>query len=239
MARQTKTGKAAGKAESMASGGNTTKAGSKAKQANKAGSIPADRPVTEPDIMPVDGPGNNAAMPAHQKRRGRPKGSKNKTIRTRPEQQPITDPGDNTKFLNHDLRLLSLPDIDMNNEQAVFDRIKQYFAICSEDDIKPTIESLALSFGLSRFILFDIMNGRNKSRVTNPDSIHTLKKAYNTITSYYAHMMNCGKINPVAGIFLMKNNYGYKDTSEHVITATTEQDPSVSDITERAGLLTE
>ena len=62
---------------------------------------------------------------------------------------------------------------------------------------------------------------------------------YDIITSYYAHMMNNGKINPVAGIFMMKNNLGYKDTSEHVITANTEQDPSLSDITERAGLLTD
>ena len=226
MARQAKTSKAG----SIASGGNTAKAGSKAgsmaKQASKAGSFPADMLATEPDK-------------AVQRKRGRPKGSKNKVIRTRPDYQPLTQPGDNTKFISHDMKIVSLPAFDLNNPQAVEQRIKDYFFICSEDDIKPTVESLALAFGFSRFTLFDILNGRNKSRITNRDSILTLKKAYDMISSYYAHMMNNGKINPVAGIFMMKNNLGYKDTSEHVITANTEQDPSLSDITERAGLLTD
>ena len=30
--------------------------------------------------------------------------------------------------------------------------------------------------------------------------------------------MNSGKINPVSGIFLGKNNYGYQDKTEYVVT---------------------
>ena len=136
----------------------------------------------------------------------------------------------------HDLRLSSLPAVDMENPSQIQQRITEYFRICSEDDVKPSMASLALSFGFSRFTLFDLLNGRNKS-VINQQSILTLKKAYDSINSYYEHLMNNGKINPVAGIFLMKNNMGYKDTTDYVIQAKQETDDNISDITSRAGLL--
>jgi hypothetical protein len=35
--------------------------------------------------------------------------------------------------------------------------------------------------------------------------------------------MQNGKINPVSGIFLAKNNYGYSDKQEYVVTPNTPQ----------------
>lgn len=40
--------------------------------------------------------------------------------------------------------------------------------------------------------------------------------------------MNSGKVNPVAGIFLGKNNYGYQDKTEYVLTPNTNQDDNYS-----------
>jgi hypothetical protein len=37
-----------------------------------------------------------------------------------------------------------------------------------------------------------------------------------------------GKLNPVAGIFLAKNNYGYKDQNEYVLTPNKRDDSPVS-----------
>ena len=177
-----------------------------------------------------------------QKKRGRPKGSKNSVKTKRPdrsvERSVQTEPGENTKYLLHDMKLSDLPDININDDQAVSIRIKEYFAICAADDVKPSVASLALSFGISRFTLFDYVSGRNKT-ITNNRSILAIKKAYENINSYYEHMMNNGKINPVAGIFLMKNNYGYQDTTQHIIQAANDNPIALSDITERAGLLEE
>ena len=189
--------------------------------------------------LPEDPAYASGSLPVEQRKRGRPKGSKNKNKIIRQDRQVITNPGENTKYISHDLKLLSLPQIDMNNPKEMEQRITDYFSICSEDDIKPTVESFALSLGISRFTLFDIMNGRNKSRITNHAAILSMKKAYDMISSYYAHMMNNGRINPIAGIFLMKNNYGYKDTTEHVVTTDSNQDPTIDDIGNRAGLLTD
>ena len=187
---------------------------------------------------------DNASIPAAKdpdinnpvkRKRGRPKGSGGNK---RPDRSEQAAPGENNKFLSHDMKIYSLPKIDINNPDSVQSRIKEYFAICTEDDIKPTVESLALAFSVSRFTLFDYINGRNHT-IKNPESILTLKTAYDIINSYYAHMMNNGKINPVAGIFLMKNNYGYKDTTDYVINANTDNNIGLPDITTRAGLLDE
>ena len=52
-------------------------------------------------------------------------------------------------------------------------------------------------------------------------------------------MMNTGKINPVSGIFLMKNNMGYKDTTDYIIATNDNNHPALQDIVDRAGLLTD
>ena len=47
--------------------------------------------------------------------------------------------------------------------------------------------------------------------------------------------MNSGKINPVSGIFLGKNNFGYQDKTEYVLTpnTNTDNDYSADEIRER------
>ena len=86
--------------------------------------------------------------------------------------------------------------------------------------------------------MFNWLTGKTQT-LSNKESFDTFKKAYDQINSYYEHMLNNGKINPVSGIFLLKNNYGYQDTTQHIIQASTEQALSLPDITTRAGLLEE
>lgn len=49
-------------------------------------------------------------------------------------------------------------------------------------------------------------------------SRHLIKKAYQNLNAQMENYMQNGKINPVAGIFLMKNNMGYQDKQEVVLT---------------------
>ena len=168
------------------------------------------------------------------KHRGRPKGTKNTSIRY--DHAIHTEPGENTKFLTHDIKLAYLPHIDVNSLDDVNERIKLYFQVCADDDIKPSIASLALAFNTSRFVLYDWINGRNET-IKNAECVHAIKNAYNLINSYYEHCMNNGKINPVAGIFLMKNNMGYKDNTEHTISVNQDNNVTDSDIYNRAALV--
>lgn len=202
-----------------------------------AAKMPAKtRAKTTNDNLPVQ-PVADLQQP---KKRGRPKGSKNSVKRIsppRPQQTIQAEPGENTKYILHDMKLSALPAIDINNPEQMQQRITDYFTICSEDDIKPSVASLGLAFGVSRITLFKWVNGQAPQALANNDSRNTLKRAYDSINSYYEHMMNNGRINPVAGIFLMKNNMGYKDTTDYIITANTDNQSTIEDITNRAGLL--
>lgn len=213
------------------------------KPGKKPGRKPGTKPAAKPDKAGSVITGNQSgsvdnagSVPA--RKRGRPKGSKNKSKNKRPDFDVLTEPGENTKYLTHDLKLMHFPAIDINNPEQVKQRIDDYISLCAVDDMKPSIASLALSFGMSRYVLFDTLNGRN-NRIQNIESLRTLKTAYDIINSYYEHLMNNGKINPVAGIFMMKNNLGYRDQTDYTITANNEQQLSLNDITNRANLLDE
>ena len=44
----------------------------------------------------------------------------------------------------------------------------------------------------------------------------------------WENYMQNGKINPVSGIFLGKNNFGYQDKTEYVVTPNTNSDSDYS-----------
>ena len=44
----------------------------------------------------------------------------------------------------------------------------------------------------------------------------------------WENYMQNGKINPVSGIFLGKNNFGYQDKTEYVLTPNTQTDADYS-----------
>jgi hypothetical protein len=52
----------------------------------------------------------------------------------------------------------------------------------------------------------------------NPDVSDTLKKTMQLLDLQMVDYMQNGQINPVSGIFLMKNNFGYADKQEVVVT---------------------
>lgn len=205
---------------------------SAAKRGRKAGSK-----TKNPEAVNLDNNHPVSALPV--RKRGRPKGSgkgRGSLPGSRPDRGIQANKGDNTRFLTHDLKLMSLPAVDMEDPSAIHNRIHEYFSICAEDDIKPSVESFALSLHASRFDIFNWLNGRSRV-IKNQESILAIKSAYDTINSYYAHMIQNGKINPIAAIFLMKNNLGYKDTTDYVISAGNEQTENIDNIAEKAGLL--
>lgn len=53
-------------------------------------------------------------------------------------------------------------------------------------------------------------------------------KAYFLLENLWENYMQSGKVNPVAGIFLGKNNYGYQDKTEYVLTPNQQNDNDYS-----------
>lgn len=134
----------------------------------------------------------------------------------RPNQQPQTEPGDNRKYIRHTLSIAELPKIDIKDASQVELRINEYFSICDNNDMKPSVAGLALALGIERSYLWKIRTGQVESY---PSEVrYTLKRAVTTINSMMEDYMQNGKINPVSGIFLMKNNMDYSDKQEVVVT---------------------
>lgn len=143
---------------------------------------------------------------ATKQKQKRPEKSKQMSVQT--------NPGDNTKYLNHNLQIATLPSIDTADEKQVEKRIYEYFQICADNDMKPSMAGMALAIGVSRNTLWEWSVGGFRSD-THYD---TIKKAVQMLDSQMVDYMQNGKINPVSGIFLMKNNFGYKDQQEVVVT---------------------
>lgn len=156
---------------------------------------------------------------------------------------PITEPGDNTLYLTQSLELMNLPTIDMKDPVAVQKRINEYFGIMAKYDTKPTVAGLGLALnGMDRRRLWEIKTGNPQGGAGNfnlpQETMDAIKKAYKIMETLWENYMQNGKVNPVAGIFLGKNNFGYQDKTEYVVTPNTrsENDYDADEIRKRYAL---
>jgi hypothetical protein len=105
--------------------------------------------------------------------------------------------------------------------------------------MKPTVAGMGMALGLDRRRLWEIKTGNygtQKSLSELPTlTKDSIKKAYEYMEILWENYMQNGKINPVSGIFLGKNNFGYQDKQEMVLTPNTNQevDYNVDDIKKR------
>jgi hypothetical protein len=135
---------------------------------------------------------------------------------------PQTKKGDNARYLRNALASLDMPVIDISDSTQVGERIRWYFDNCLENDSKPGIAGLCNALGISRMTFFNWQNGRTSTK----EHQEIARKAKGIIEELYEQYMSNGKINPVSGIFLMKNNFeGYYDRQEVVLTPGNPLDP--------------
>ena len=129
-------------------------------------------------------------------------------------QIPDTDPGDNTKYLAHALTVRNMPPIDVKNPEQVRKRIDEYFALCAANDMKPTVTGFRMALRIGKTTLWEWKNGIHREGTHQA----VICEAYDALEALWEDYMMNGKINPVSGIFLGKNNFGYQDKQEYVLT---------------------
>lgn len=170
------------------------------------------------------------------KTKGKPRGGNSPMIG---ENGYLLEEGDNNKFTSMGLWLMNLPKIDVHDPEAVEQRLNDYFGYMASQDAKPTVAGMAMALGMDRRRLWEIKTG---AHTTNrwiedlPNEVKdSIKKAYSLMEYLWENYMVNGKINPVTGIFLGKNNFGYQDKQEMVLTpnAQQESDFSAEDIRKR------
>lgn len=138
---------------------------------------------------------------------------------------PVTEPGDNAKYIGVSMKLFNLSPIDLKQPEQVQERLGEYFQIHFDADLKPTVAGMAMALGIDRRRLWEIKTGvpdRNQDVPTLARDY--IKKAYDFMENLWENYMQNGKINPVSGIFLGKNNFGYQDKTEYVVTPNVNND---------------
>ena len=145
----------------------------------------------------------------------------------------MVEPGDNAKYLSVGMQLFRLPEIDLHDPKQVEDRLNEFFQIHYEADLKPTVAGMGMALnGMDRRRLWEIktdnlMGGTSKYNLPTA-TLDSIKKAYKYMEILWENYMQNGKINPVSGIFLGKNNFGYQDKTEYVVTPNTHNDSDYS-----------
>jgi hypothetical protein len=129
-------------------------------------------------------------------------------------QIPDTDPGDNTKFLSHALAIRNMPPIEIADPVQVRNRINEYFALCAENDMKPSATGFRNALRIGKTTLWEWRQGSYRAGTHQA----IICEAYDVLEALWEDYMQNGKINPVSGIFLGKNNFGYQDKQEYVLT---------------------
>jgi hypothetical protein len=143
---------------------------------------------------------------------------------------------DNVNYTLHNLDLMAFPPIDckIETEEVVRQRCYDYMETCMRNNMKPSVAGFALSIGVSRQTLIDYINGVTPIPKQNRIA---LERFYGLLNSLMEDYIQNGKINPVAGLFLTKNNFGYKDTQEFVVNNRAQEETSPDALIEEANLL--
>lgn len=129
---------------------------------------------------------------------------------------PKYEPGAMATMITNAMNLSSMGDVDMYDPEQVEQRVTDYLIYAIEHDMKPTVESMALAFNTNRTQLWKWKEGVESHLPER--SRNAIKKGYNIMNQLLTQTMADGKINPVAAIFLLKNNHAYKDQTDVVVT---------------------
>lgn len=128
------------------------------------------------------------------------------------------EPGDNAKYLGVSMQLMQMERVNLNDAQDVVGRLGEFFRIHIEHDMKPTVAGMSMALGVDRRRLWEIKTGNfgNTRGLSNlpPEVTDAIKKAYLLMENLWENYMQNGKINPMAGVFLGVNNFGYLDVKQ-------------------------
>lgn len=135
--------------------------------------------------------------------------------------QEYVELGDHSKYIRHALATWQLPPIDIADPKQVSDRIDWYFHHCADNEMKPTVTGFCNALGVHKDTIRSWYHGEFRAG-THQDII---RRAYGVLQELWEDYMLNGKINPISGIFLGKNQWSdYVDKQEMVLTPNQQQE---------------
>lgn len=136
------------------------------------------------------------------------------TIATRPDKELQATPEEIGVMTAVFSEISRQPPIDTNDPQQVEDRIRWYFDRCATTGTRPGVAGLSLALGVNRSTLWRWRNERTRGKQHQ----QAAENAYGLLEALWEQYMLTGKINPVTGIFIAKNNFGYADRQEFEVS---------------------
>lgn len=116
----------------------------------------------------------------------------------------------NIRHIDHTTSLALMPPLEVWDAESIGRRTMEYLEKCKEDGVRVNLSSYALALGTTPDGLNELINDKRKT-----DEVRAaLLKGISMVESIMIEMMMEQRINPVTGIFLLKNHFGYKDQSE-------------------------
>lgn len=100
--------------------------------------------------------------------------------------------------------------------EAKIARVREYFEYCFNNDVRPSIPGLSFAEGISVSQFNEIAFRQTKDDRAVADEYLKSRMFINILLEQFTET---SKINPVVGIFLLKNHFGYKDVQEHKVVA--------------------
>lgn len=130
--------------------------------------------------------------------------------------------------LELNIKALTLPQIDVTKIEEVMERTMAYLQECVERDIKPGTAGLCAWLGIPRQTWYAWCAGRNRAETHYNFCVRVMGVLDATLEDY----MQNGQVNPVTGIFLGKNNFGYTDKTEVAVEPkkTVTNETTMSDV---------
>ena len=134
----------------------------------------------------------------------------------------------NTEYTKFALTIAAWPKPDLFNADQTAKRCSDYFNLCAKYNHKPTVTALGLALHLDRVVIADIhLRRRSWARHCSEASAEVIDQAYQMLNALWEDWMTNGQINPASGIFLGKNNFGYRDVTDIQVAQTGDSLESV------------
>lgn len=140
--------------------------------------------------------------------------------------------GDVAKYISHAKGLWNLPPIDLQDDKQITERMQWFFEYCAKADMKPSMSGLAMALGVDSRSLRRWMSGEQPFLLSS-----VIKKGVDFLEVLWEDYMLNGKVNPVTGIFIAKNQFGYKDRTESVVALEQAAEHTPEQLTEQATIL--
>lgn len=199
---------------------------------------PRKTPAPETTTPPVETPPAVNSAPV-KRGRGRPPLSAEEKKKRREERElmginggkgvlapPNVEPGDNARYLAHAMVIMNQPKIDISDPVQVEERIDWYLNHCVCNDMKPTVKGFCNALGVPRSTVWRWKTGQFRPGTHE----EIIVRAYDLLEEMWENYMQNGKINPMAGVFLGVNNFGYRDVKQVNVTPVVNDQQETVDV---------